>query len=157
MNKDIPMVVDAVNGFLIKIHSNNHSTIAKTGTVVLPGEQLLLMNGEAQLHMLGLENIYLEAGQTFKLDGISPLLKSLKQGVDVDALIEKAMANGIDPVALLQSLEETAAGEDTILGSGGSTFVLDPLYGVGHVNAGYDTLGPSFSFTESIRFVSFLF
>ncbi|WED44575.1 DUF5801 repeats-in-toxin domain-containing protein [Legionella cardiaca] len=152
MNKSLP-VVDALNGFLIKNHPNGQSSIAKNGAKVVPGEQLILLSGEAILHHLGVGWTALEVGHPFKLDGISPLLKSVITQADIENLIEQAVANGIDPIPLLNMLEATAAGEETPLGSGGDTFILDPYFGVGHVAAGYDTRGGSFSSEGAERYI----
>ncbi|WP_211268344.1 VCBS domain-containing protein, partial [Legionella feeleii] len=141
MSKTIPGIVDSLNGLLIKSNAGGQLSIAKNGTHVMKGEQLLLLSGDALLHAVELGDFKLAINTPFNLDGISPLLKSISQSsqADIANLIQKAVDNGIDPVALLETLEETAAGEGPVLGSGGSTFVYEPTYGVGSVTAGFDT------------------
>ncbi|WP_040916566.1 VCBS domain-containing protein, partial [Legionella tunisiensis] len=141
MSKTVPGIVDSLNGLLIKNDVGGQLSIAKNGTQVMKGEQLFLLSGDALLHAIGLGDLKLTVNTPFNLDGISPLLKNLSQSTkeDIENLLQKAVDNGIDPVALLETLEETAAGEGPVLGSGGSTFVYEPTYGAGSVTAGFDT------------------
>ncbi|KTD15494.1 DUF5801 repeats-in-toxin domain-containing protein, partial [Legionella hackeliae] len=150
MNRSLP-TVDALNGLLIKNYPDGHLSIAKNGTQVMSGEQLFLLSGEAIVHNLGIGDAVLGVGHPFKVDGISPLLKNITTQAEVENLIEQAIANGVDPFPLLESLEATAAGESVPLGGGGSFFVLDPLYGAGQVNAGYDTRGIDFTVESTER------
>ncbi|SNV49160.1 structural toxin protein RtxA [Legionella lansingensis] len=152
MNKPLP-VVDALNGLLIKNHANGQVSIAKNGTQLMAGDQVVLLSGEALLRHVTLGDAALGLERPFKIDGISPLLKNITSQADAENLIEHAIANGIDPVAVLEALEPTAAGEEVLLGEGGNAVRIDPLYGVGSVSAGYETIGPELIFRSAERYI----
>ncbi len=139
--------VDHLNGILLKQHQDGHVSFAKNGEELLLGEQIVLLSGEANLYSLTLGDVALREAQPFKLDGISPLLKDLAFGSDVEGLISKAIENGIDPITLLAILEQPV---NEPLGSGGEAFFISPLYGMGSVTAGYDTQRLSLATNEEL-------
>ncbi|KTD66175.1 structural toxin protein RtxA [Legionella spiritensis] len=135
-------VVQGLEGILIKNTRDGGNEVAKLGTPVHQGDILTLLSGNAYIHMLEGFPEALALNRPVQIDGISPLLKAAPQESLVEQIVDEALAKGIDPTIILNVLEETAAGEETI-GEGGRFFVLDPLYGVGAVTAGYPTVGVS--------------
>ncbi|HRD68536.1 MAG TPA: DUF5801 repeats-in-toxin domain-containing protein, partial [Legionella sp.] len=135
--------VQTLQGLLAKIDLNGHTSIIRQGSTIEPGESVVLLSGSSQLNLFNnLPIIDLAINQPFSLDGISPLLKAGNTEV-IQQLIEDALIKGLDISQLLAALEATAAGDATVLGSGGNAYILDPMFGFGLVTAGYDTRGLS--------------
>ncbi|KTD57827.1 structural toxin protein RtxA, partial [Legionella santicrucis] len=86
--------------------------------------------------------------QPFLAEGLSPTLPSLTYQEMLENAINEAIASGIDPAQILEILPVTAAGTE-LVSDRSDYFILDPLYGMGSVSAGYPTTKESFSFSAN--------
>ncbi|KTD48865.1 structural toxin protein RtxA [Legionella rubrilucens] len=137
-------VVQGLEGILIKNSGNGHNEMVRLGTPLHDGDTLVLLSGNAYIHLLTEDfPTALSLNQPLHIDGISPLLKPSTPESLIGDIIDEALAKGIDPTFILEALAETAAGQE-LLGEGGNFFILDPMYGLGAVTAGYPTIGVSF-------------
>ncbi len=99
---------------------------------------LMFLSDEPYMRTLNAFPFFLASGKPFFNDGESPLIKTATYQTLVEELIQEAKASGMDPLNLLKLLDPTAAGEEAM--SGGREFtVIDPMYGLGLVKAGYPT------------------
>ncbi|KTC94111.1 DUF5801 repeats-in-toxin domain-containing protein [Legionella erythra] len=137
-------VVQGLEGILIKHSGNGQNELVRLGTPFHEGDTLVLLSGNAYIHLLTEDfPTALSLNQPLHIDGISPLLKTGTSESLIGDIIDEALAKGIDPAFILEALAETAAGQE-LLGEGGHFFILDPMYGLGAVTAGYPTIGVGF-------------
>ncbi|MGL6029307.1 MAG: hypothetical protein ACRC0B_04220, partial [Legionella sp.] len=129
-------VVKALNGVLDKVNSLGESHLVKIGTPLYQGDVLTLLSGEAYIQMLNGFPEALSLDKPLHLDGRSPELKLEPFDLNQE-IIKEALARGIDPALMLDILGATAAGVESI-GSGGLSFIVDPLYTAGLVSSGFD-------------------
>ncbi|QBR83915.1 VWA domain-containing protein [Legionella israelensis] len=150
--------VAAVNGLLLRKTINGEISIAKQGALLNDGDILTLITGNAYAKFLNGFPTILQISKPIILDGISPLLKAATKETLLEHIIEEAIKKGIDPSVILEALEETAAGEGGSLemNEGSDFIILNPLYSLGGVAAGYPTKPINQSFNENIE-SSFLF
>ncbi|QDP72987.1 VWA domain-containing protein [Legionella israelensis] len=150
--------VAAVNGLLLRKNINGEISIAKQGALLNDGDILTLITGNAYAKFLNGFPTILQISKPIILDGISPLLKAATKETLLEHIIEEAIKKGIDPSVILEALEETAAGEGGSLemNEGSDFIILNPLYSLGGVAAGYPTKPINQSFNENIE-SSFLF
>ncbi|MGL6029666.1 MAG: DUF5801 repeats-in-toxin domain-containing protein, partial [Legionella sp.] len=132
-------VVHTLQGILTRIDAEGHSSLIKQGAVFKPGDSLTLLSGAANISLNDGQAITLMIDKPYTFDGISPLLKP--RTFLWDEFIEPIGDKSLELAKLLASFESTTSGE-YLLSSGGSIFVLDPMFGSGLVTSGFDTRGP---------------
>ena len=132
-------IVDKVNGLLTQTKSNGEINIVKAGATIEKGDYLTLLSGEAYVHFIEGFPLALSLNKPFLADGMSPLLTNMSESV-LEDLLKEANEAGISVGDVLASLEEAKAGGDEPLSGGREYYMIDPLYGLGHVSAGYPTL-----------------
>ncbi|HAT8643147.1 TPA: flagellar hook-length control protein FliK, partial [Legionella pneumophila subsp. pneumophila] len=137
-------IVRAVNGLLEKVNAQGQASIVKSGARLQEGDVLTLLSGEAYIQFIHGFPEALALGKPVKLDGVSPTLQYGMEDLN-EQLVQEALAKGIDPSVILDILGSAAAGAEAV-GSGGDAFIMDPLFGFGHVTAGYPTGPISFAY-----------
>ncbi|WP_061474478.1 enhanced entry virulence factor RtxA [Legionella pneumophila] len=137
-------IVRAVNGLLEKVNAQGQASLVKSGARLQEGDVLTLLSGEAYIQFIHGFPEALALGKPVNLYGVSP---ALQYGVEElnEQLVQEALAKGIDPSVILDVLGSAAAGAEAV-GSGGDAFIMDPLFGFGHVTAGYPTGPISFAY-----------
>ena len=130
-------MVRVVNGLLEKINSHGEAHLVKPGAPLHQGDILTLLSGEAYIQFVNGFPQALSLDKPFNLDGISPALKFGALDLN-EQLVKEALARGVDPSLILDVLGAPAAGYYA-LGSGGSSFILDPMYSFGLVSSGFGT------------------
>ncbi|HHM0738985.1 TPA: enhanced entry virulence factor RtxA, partial [Legionella pneumophila] len=137
-------IVRAVNGLLEKVNAQGQASLVKSGARLEEGDVLTLLSGQAYIQFIHGFPEALALGKPIKLDGISPALQNGVEDLN-EQLVQEAIAKGIDPSVILDVLGSAAAGAVAV-GSGGDAFIIDPLFGFGHVTAGYPTGPISFAY-----------
>ncbi|MFO9421629.1 enhanced entry virulence factor RtxA [Legionella pneumophila serogroup 1] len=139
-------IVRAVNGLLEKVNAQGQASLVKSGARLQEGDVLTLLSGEAYIQFIHGFPEALALGKPIKLDGVSPTLQNSVEDLK-EQMVQEAIAKGIDPSVILDILGSAAAGAVAV-GSGGDAFIIDPLFGFGHVTAGYPTGPISFAYEE---------
>ncbi|HHG8513958.1 TPA: enhanced entry virulence factor RtxA, partial [Legionella pneumophila] len=134
----------AVNGLLEKVNVQGQASLVKSGARLEEGDVLTLLSGEAYIQFINGFPEALALEKPVKLDGVSPTLQYGAEDLK-EQMVQEAIAKGIDPSVILDVLGSAAAGAEAV-GSGGDAFIMDPLFGFGHVTAGYPTGPISFAY-----------
>ncbi|WP_236710083.1 enhanced entry virulence factor RtxA [Legionella pneumophila] len=137
-------IVRAVNGLLEKVNVQGQASLVKSGARLEEGDVLTLLSGEAYIQFINGFPEALALEKPVKLDGVSPTLQYGAEDLK-EQMVQEAIAKGIDPSVILDVLGSAAAGAEAV-GSGGDAFIMDPLFGFGHVTAGYPTGPISFAY-----------
>lgn len=137
-------IVRAVNGLLEKVNVQGQASLVKSGARLEEGDVLTLLSGEAYIQFIHGFPEALALEKPVKLDGVSPTLQYGAEDLK-EQMVQEAIAKGIDPSVILDVLGSAAAGAVAV-GSGGDAFIIDPLFGFGHVTAGYPTGPISFAY-----------
>ncbi|WP_275477697.1 enhanced entry virulence factor RtxA [Legionella pneumophila] len=137
-------IVRAVNGLLEKVNVQGQASLVKSGARLEEGDVLTLLSGEAYIQFIHGFPEALALEKPVKLDGVSPTLQYGAEDLK-EQMVQEAIAKGIDPSVILDILGSAAAGAEAV-GSGGDAFIMDPLFGFGHVTAGYPTGPISFAY-----------
>ncbi|WP_238579824.1 enhanced entry virulence factor RtxA, partial [Legionella pneumophila] len=137
-------IVRAVNGLLEKVNVQGQASLVKSGARLEEGDVLTLLSGEAYIQFINGFPEALALEKPVKLDGVSPILQYGAEDLK-EQMVQEAIAKGIDPSVILDVLGSAAAGAEAV-GSGGDAFIMDPLFGFGHVTAGYPTGPISFAY-----------
>ncbi|BCA94497.1 hypothetical protein TUM19329_08580 [Legionella antarctica] len=128
-------VVRSLSGLLEKVNPQGGIQLIKSGAPIHQGDVLTLLSGEAYIQFINGFPEALSLNKPLSLDRISPSLKFASIDIN-EELIKEAIAKGIDPSLILNTLGAATAGSEA-MGSGGSTFILDPMYSSGLVTSGF--------------------
>ncbi|MCL9685814.1 Ig-like domain-containing protein, partial [Legionella maioricensis] len=139
-------VVRSLSGLLEKINPQGEIHLIKSGAPLHQGDVLTLLSGEAYIQFINGFPEALSLDKPLNLDRVSPALKFASIDLN-EELIQEAIAKGIDPSLILNSLGAATAGSE-VMGAGGNTFILDPMYSSGLVTSGFSTTPLSTSYAS---------
>uniref|UniRef100_UPI003462B068 Ig-like domain-containing protein n=1 Tax=Legionella sp. W05-934-2 TaxID=1198649 RepID=UPI003462B068 len=126
-------IIETVNGILIRTDVEGHSRMLKQGAELRPEDTLVLLSGNATIHLDHQLPYALPLDYPYPLEGHTPIFENKQAKTLAEIIQEEAWAQGTDISDILDILEETAAG-DSELGSGGNFYVYQPLYTAGSVS-----------------------